>query len=104
MKRIFIFLLVLMSLILSACGGSAPSATETAATEAVAGEPAATLAPADYPAEVKLTVWTHDQLYLDYFNSRLADWEALHPNSKFTYDFVMDSAAPTNALNAIAAG
>jgi len=104
MKRIFIFLLVLISLILSACGGGAPAATEPAKSEAVAGEPAANEAPADYPAEVTLTVWTHDQLYLDYFNSRLADWEALHPNTKFTYDFVMDSAAPTNALNAIAAG
>jgi len=94
-----------MSLILlSACSGGTPEATEPAANEAVAGEPEATLAPADYPAEVKLTVWTHDQLYLDYFNSRLADWEALHPNTKFTYDFVMDSAAETNAINSIAAG
>jgi len=97
-----------MSLILSACGGAPaatePAANEPAANEAVTGEPAATLAPADYPAEVTLTVWTHDQLYIDYFNSRLADWEALHPNTKFTYDFVMDSAAETNAINSIAAG
>ncbi len=54
--------------------------------------------------EVTLTAWTHDQLYLNYFNSRLEEWEALHPDITFTYDFVVDSNAPTNALNAIAAG
>jgi arabinosaccharide transport system substrate-binding protein len=54
--------------------------------------------------EVTLSAWTHDQLYLDYFNSRLEEWEALHPEITFTYDFVVDSQAPTSALNAIAAG
>jgi ABC-type glycerol-3-phosphate transport system substrate-binding protein len=54
--------------------------------------------------EVTLSAWTHDQLYLDYFTSRLPEWEALHPDITFTYDFVFDSAAPTNAINAIAAG
>src|SRR5688572_28270993 len=83
MKRILFIWLVFVSLILSACGGG-PAATEPGATEPVA------IDPAEYPAEAKLTVWTHDQLYIDYFNSRLAEWEALHPDTKFTYDFVVD--------------
>jgi len=53
--------------------------------------------------EVTLTAWTHDQLYLDYFQSRLPDFQALHPDLKITLDGTFDSNAPTNALNAIAA-
>ena len=75
---------------MSACGG-APAANQPSATEPAANQPSATEpaeeSPSDNPSEVTLTVWTHDQLYLDYFNSRLADWEALHPDTKFTYDF-----------------
>jgi len=53
--------------------------------------------------EVKLTAWTHDQLYLDYFNSRLPEWEATHPDTKFTYDFQVISNAPEAYLQALAA-
>jgi ABC-type glycerol-3-phosphate transport system substrate-binding protein len=53
--------------------------------------------------EVTLTAWTADQLYLDYFNSRLPDFQALHPELKITFNGVADSSAPANALNAIAA-
>jgi ABC-type glycerol-3-phosphate transport system substrate-binding protein len=98
MKRILFIWLVFVSLILSACGASPVTPAPEEATTAPL--PAA----AEYPGEAKLTVWTHDQLYIDYFNSRIAEWEALHPTTKFTYDFVVDSQAPTNALNAIAAG
>jgi len=55
-------------------------------------------------AEVTLSAWTHDQLYLDYFNSRLEEWEAAHPDTKFTYDFQMISNAPEAYLQALAAG
>lgn len=54
--------------------------------------------------EVTLTARTHDQLYLDYFNSRLDEWEALHPDITFTYDFEVDPQAPQTALQQLAAG
>lgn len=54
--------------------------------------------------DVTLTAWTHDQLYLDYFNARLPEFQALHPELNITLESVYDSNAPTNALNAIAAG
>src|SRR5689334_8386693 len=54
--------------------------------------------------EVNLSAWTHDQLYLDYFNSRLEEWEALHPDTTFTYDFQLISNAPEAYLQALAAG
>ena len=55
-------------------------------------------------SEVTLTARTHDQLYLDYFNSRLAEWEALHPDITFTYDFQVDPNAPQTALQSLTAG
>jgi ABC-type glycerol-3-phosphate transport system substrate-binding protein len=54
--------------------------------------------------EVTLSAWTHDQLYIDYFNSRLEEWEALHPDITFTYDFQVIDAAWDRALEALAAG
>lgn len=54
--------------------------------------------------EVELSVWTHDQLYIDYFESRIAEWEEVHPDITFTYDFQVLSNAPEAALTALAAG
>ncbi len=54
--------------------------------------------------EVTLTAWTHDQLYVDYFNSRLDEWEAEHPETNFTYDFQIIPAAWDRAIEALAAG
>jgi ABC-type glycerol-3-phosphate transport system substrate-binding protein len=54
--------------------------------------------------DVTLTAWTHDQLYLDYFQARLPEFQALHPEINLTLNAVFDSAAPQNALNAIASG
>src|SRR5687767_9034868 len=54
--------------------------------------------------EVTLTARTHDQLYLDYFNSRTAEFDALHPDLKITYDFQVDSQVAQNVLNQLAAG
>ncbi|MEP6986358.1 MAG: hypothetical protein ABI970_12215, partial [Chloroflexota bacterium] len=48
--------------------------------------------------EVTLTARTHDQLYLDYFNSRTADFDKAHPDLKITYDFQVDSAVATTTL------
>jgi len=54
--------------------------------------------------QVTLSAWTHDQLYLDYFNSRLSEWEAANPDISFTYDFRQVSNAPEAVLTALAAG
>lgn len=54
--------------------------------------------------EVTLTAWTHDQLYIDYFQSRLAEFQELHPDISLTFEPTTDSQAVQNALNAIAAG
>jgi ABC-type glycerol-3-phosphate transport system substrate-binding protein len=54
--------------------------------------------------DVTLTAWTHDQLYIDYFEARLPEFQALHPELNLTFEPTIDSAAPANALNAIAAG
>jgi ABC-type glycerol-3-phosphate transport system substrate-binding protein len=54
--------------------------------------------------EVTLTAWTHDALYVEFFNSRLAEWEAMHPDIKFTYDFQIIPDAWDRYLEALAAG
>src|SRR5579871_4007960 len=54
--------------------------------------------------EVTLTARTHDQLYLDYFKSREPEWEAAHPDIKFTYDFQVDPQVAQNTLNTLASG
>jgi len=53
--------------------------------------------------EVTLTAWTADQNYITYFEQRLPDFQALHPELKITFEPTVDSSAPANALNAIAA-
>jgi ABC-type glycerol-3-phosphate transport system substrate-binding protein len=54
--------------------------------------------------EVKITAWTHDQLYIDYFKTRTAEFEKAHPDIKFTWDWVVKPDAPAAALQALAAG
>lgn len=54
--------------------------------------------------EVKLTAWTADQLYVDYFKTRTAEFEKTHPEIKFTWDWVVKPDAPAAALQALAAG
>lgn len=54
--------------------------------------------------EVTLTARTHDQLYIDYFLSRTAEFDAMHPDLKITYDFQVDSQVADNVLNQLAAG
>lgn len=54
--------------------------------------------------EVTLSAWTHDQLYIDYFNSRLDEWEELHPDINFTYDFQIIPAVWDRVLEGLAAG
>ncbi len=54
--------------------------------------------------QVTLVARTHDQLYLDYFKSREPEWEAAHPDIKFTYDFQVDPNVAQDVLNELAAG
>jgi ABC-type glycerol-3-phosphate transport system substrate-binding protein len=54
--------------------------------------------------EVTLSASSQDQLYLDYFNSRLPEWEALHPDITFTYDFVNDPNTGQTVLQQLTAG
>ncbi|MCA9881600.1 MAG: extracellular solute-binding protein [Anaerolineae bacterium] len=54
--------------------------------------------------EVTLSAWTHDQLYIDYFNSRIDEWEAMHPDITFTYDFQIIPEVWDRVLEGLAAG
>ena len=54
--------------------------------------------------DVTLTARTHDQLYIDYFTSREAEFSAMHPDLNITYDFQVDSNVADNTLNQLAAG
>src|SRR5579859_6001489 len=53
---------------------------------------------------VTITGWTHDQLYVNYFKTRTAEFEKLHPDIQFTWNWVVKPAAWDDALKAIAAG
>lgn len=53
--------------------------------------------------EVTLSAWTHDRLYLDYFEARLPEWEARHPDIRFSYDFEVLSDTNGAVLSALAA-
>ena len=54
--------------------------------------------------EVTLSAWTHDQLYIDFFNSRLDEWEAMHPDINFVYDFQIIPSVWDRVLEGLAAG
>lgn len=53
--------------------------------------------------QVTLSAWTHDELYLNYFTSRLPEWEAMHPEISFEYDFRVTDTGQA-VLLALAAG
>jgi len=54
--------------------------------------------------EVKISGWTHDQLYVNYFKTRTAEFEKMHPDIKFTWDWVVKPNAYNDVLTALAAG
>ncbi len=54
--------------------------------------------------EVTLTAWTADQLYVDYFKTRTAEFEKSHSDLKITWNWVVKPDAPAAALQALAAG
>lgn len=95
--------LAVTALIVSAC---ADSPTETI-EPGEGGEGAETTSPpaADGEAEdVTISMWTHDQLYVDYFLEKAEEWEAEWPQYNITYDFQQMPEPWTASLSAIAAG
>ena len=54
--------------------------------------------------EVKISAWTADQLYVDYFKTRTDEFQKAHSDVKITWDFVVKPDAPAAVLQAIAAG
>lgn len=60
--------------------------------------------PVQAQEDVTITMWTHDQLYIDYFLEKAAEWEEQWPDYNITYDFQQIPDAPGAALTAIAAG
>jgi len=79
--------LLIASMLLSACGGAAPVATEAPAAEAPAAEVAATEAPAAAaPAEGKtvLNVWS----FTNEINTMAVAFEATHPDVDVVYTMI----------------
>jgi len=62
------------------------------------------LAPVQAQEDVTISMWTHDQLYIDYFLEKAAEWESQWPQYNISYDFQQIPDAPGAALTAIAAG
>lgn len=53
---------------------------------------------------VTITAWTADQNYVNYFKTRTAEFEKMHSDIAFTWNWVVKSDAPGSVLTAIAAG
>lgn len=60
--------------------------------------------PSHAATAVTITGWTHDQLYVNYFKTRTAEFEKMHPDIQFTWNWVVKPNAWDDALKAIAAG
>ena len=54
--------------------------------------------------DVTLSMWTHNQLYVDYFNTYLEAVQAEFPDDNITFDFQVTPDMATNSLTAIASG
>jgi ABC-type glycerol-3-phosphate transport system substrate-binding protein len=54
--------------------------------------------------DVTLSMWTHNQLYVDYFNGYLEAVQAEFPDDNITFDFQVTPDMTTNSLTAIASG
>ena len=54
--------------------------------------------------DVTLSMWTHNQLYVDYFNTYLEEVQAAFPDDNITFDFQVTPDMATNSLTAIASG
>lgn len=76
--------------------GQATSAPE--APEADAAAPAAGKQP------LTISLWTHDALYVKFFNARAKEWAEQHPEYQFTFDFQQVPDVWTKVLSNLAAG
>jgi ABC-type glycerol-3-phosphate transport system substrate-binding protein len=54
--------------------------------------------------DVKLTLWTHDGLYVKFFGARAEEWKANYPDINFTFDFQVVPSIFDVVLANIAAG
>ena len=54
--------------------------------------------------DITLSMWTHNQLYVDYFNTYLEAVQAEFPDDNITFDFQVTPDMATNSLTAIASG
>jgi multiple sugar transport system substrate-binding protein/arabinosaccharide transport system substrate-binding protein len=93
--------------LLVACQAT-PSPT-VAPTEAPTAEPA-TATPVPEPTKpkekekVNIALWTHDALYVQFFQSRAPEWAEMHPEYDFTFDIQQVPDAQNKILAAFAAG
>lgn len=56
--------------------------------------------------KITISLWTHDNLYVKFFNARAVEWAKMHPEYKFKFDFIQipgDSLWP-KVLTSMAAG
>ena len=54
--------------------------------------------------DITLSMWTHNQLYVDYFNTYLEAVQAEFPDDNIAFDFQVTPDMATNSLTAIASG
>ena len=57
-----------------------------------------------FARDITLSMWTHNQLYVDYFNSFLEDIRAEFPDDNINFDFQVQPDVTTSSLTAIGSG
>ena len=57
-----------------------------------------------FARDITLSMWTHNQLYVDYFNSFLEDIRAEFPDDNINFDFQVQPDHHTSSLTAIGSG
>jgi len=90
--------------ILSACR---PAAPPTAAVEEVVEEaPAATPVPEKVPEKekVKITMWFHDFLYVQFFTDRANEYAKMHPEYEFEFEIVQIPEIADKFIGTLVAG
>ncbi|MBV7331418.1 ABC transporter substrate-binding protein [Chloroflexi bacterium TSY] len=91
---ILVFTLVLILGLAACTGGAAPTASDAAGDAAAEGG----------KQQVTISMWTHDQLYVDFFSDRAAVWEENYPDIEFIYDFQQVPDVFTKVLANLASG